>query len=318
MKNITIIWLLLLTCLLYGCDLDGPQRECDYNARLLFHYSNGGGTNRITDYVATITDYLFDEQGRLLDVSTRTGAGVLQRTLSLPPGKYTMVSWGNLADKNLVHPGVDPGTALQDMHLVKNNPHASATRCATARLPWQQNTERLHFGRTEFTVRPVGAAQQTVFMGHAYLDLFVTVAGVAGEEGEAFSLRLDGTHPVYRMEHYRQINAQGYPMYIPRPDDTQENTHLLPGVRMNSGGAMEGEFVSYRLTGSSRPVFSVWQGDRQVVRDVDLKHFFDTMLIDMDTNECQEFHIRVTVDGDNVYVQFVSLGDWIDGGSIGG
>lgn len=316
MKNITIIWLLLLTCLLYGCDLDGPQRECDYNARLLFHYSNGGGTNRITDYVATITDYLFDSQGRLLEVTTRTGAQVPQRTLSLPPGKYTMVSWGNLTDKTVVHPCVDPGTALEDMHLVKNRPHASATRCDAANVSSQQNAERLHFGRVEFTVGAMGTEQQTVFMGHAYLDLTVTVVGVAGEEGDTFSFRLDGTHPVYCMEHYRQINAQGYPMYIPRPDDAQMNTHLLSGVRMRADGTMENEFLSYRLTGQSRPVFSVWKDGVQVVRNVDLKHFFDTMLIDMDTNECQEFHIRITVDGDNIYVQFVSLGDWIDGGSI--
>lgn len=86
---------------------------------------------------------------------------------------------------------------------------------------------------------------------------------------------------------------------------------------MGSEGTLQDEFLTYRLTNRSLPVFSVWQGNVQVLRNVDLKHFFDTMLIDMDTNECQEFHIRITVEGDNVYVQFVSLGDWIDGGSIG-
>lgn len=310
MKNKTVIWLLVLTNLLTGCDLDGPMEECDYGVRLRFHYSREGSTNRIRDYVTTITDYLYDEQGQLLEATTRTDVRIPQRTLSLPPGKYTLVSWGNLAEKTFVHPSVEAGTAFGDMQLVQNHPH-------TPEQPWQRNSERLHYGRTEFTVQDFGVVDQTVFMGHAYLDLTVSVVGLKGEKGEEFTLRLDGTHPVYSMDHYRQINAQGYPMYIPRPDHEQNVPHLLSGVRMSSEGVLQDEFLSFRLTNRSQPVFSVWQGSAQVLRNVDLKHFFDTMLIDMDTNECQEFHIRITVEGDHIYVQFVSLGDWIDGGSIG-
>lgn len=311
----------MLTCFLAGCDLDGPMKECDYGARLQFHYSREGGKNRIRDYVTTITDYLYDDRGRLMDVTTRTGIRIPQRTFSLPPGQYTLVSWGNQTEKTRVYPSVEAGTPFGDMVLVKNHPY-SPTRSTSGHydasgMPWQQNADRLHYGRAEFTVGEFGITEQTVFMGHAYLDLTVTVVGIKGKKGEEFSFRLDGTHPVYGMDYYRKINAQGYPMYIPRPDDTQENVQLVPGVRMNGEGMLESSFISYRLTNATRPVFSVWQGERQVMRNVDLKHFFDTMLIEMDTNECQEFHIRITVDGDNIYVQFVNLGDWIDGGSVG-
>lgn len=328
---------MVLICFLSGCDLDGPMEECDYGARLQFHYSREGGKNRIRDYVTTITDYLYDEQGRLMDVTTRTGVRIPQRTFSLPPGKYTLISWGNQTEKTYVHPSVEPGTQFGDMLLVKNHPHPSGRHGSTggtrttaaprgntflekydaSDMPWQQNAERLHYGRADFTVGEFGVTEQTVFMGHAYLDLTVTVVGLAGKRGEEFEFRLDGTHPVYSMDHYRTINAQGYPMHIPEPDRTQNNVHLMSGVRMTGEGALENTLLSYRLTNQSRPVFSVWQGERQVMRNVDLKHFFDTMLIEMDTNECQEFHIRITVDGDNIYVQFVNLGDWIDGGSIG-
>lgn len=312
---------MVLTCFLSGCDLDGPMEECDYGARLQFHYSREGGKNRIRDYVTTITDYLYDEQGRLMDVTTRTGVRIPQRTFSLPPGKYTLISWGNHTEKTRVHPSVEPGTAFEDMLLVKDHPHPS-TRSTPGQydasaIPWQQNAERLHYGRADFVIGEFGVMDQTVFVGHAYLDLTITVVGLEGERGDEFSFRLDGTHPVYSMDHYQKINAQGYSMYIPEPDNTQNNVHLVSGVRMNSDKALENSLISYRLTNQSRPIFSVWQGDRQVMRNVDLKHFFDTMLIDMDTNECQEFHIRITVDGDNIYIQFVSLGDWIDGGSIG-
>lgn len=348
MKRYTLIWLLVLTYTLTGCDLDGPMRECDYRVRLHFHYSREGSANRIRDYVTSITDYLFDSQGRLVEVTTRSAARIPQRTLMLPPGRYTLISWGNLGDKTLVHPSPEAGTLLDDMQLVKNAPHpsarglssdasslssdasalstdasalstdASATRGFDASaLPRQLNCERLHYGRADFTVQDFGVQEQTVFMGHAYLDLTITVAGLEGRAGEEYTFRLDGTHPVYDMNHYRQINAQGFSMYIPRPAAEQDNVHLLSGVRMSRDGVLEDQFFSYRLTGTSKPKFSIWQGGRQVLRDIDLKHFFDTMLIDMDTNECQEFHLRITVQGDEAYVQFVTLGDWIEGGTIG-
>lgn len=321
MKNVTRLWILIFTCFLAGCDLDGPMEECDYGARLQFHYSREGSKNRIRDYVTTITDYLYDDQGRLMDATTRTGVHIPQRTFSLPPGRYTLISWGNLTEKTYVHPSMEPGTPFEDMLLVKNHPHLSTRsifgQYDASTMPWQQNANRLHYGRADFTIGEFGVTEQTVFVGHAYLDLTVTVVGLEGKRGDEFDFRLDGTHPVYSMGHYRKINAQGYPMYIPEPDQTQENVHLVSDVRMNSDGALESTFISYRLTNRSLPVFSVWQGEKQVVRNVDLKHFFDTMLIDMDTNECQEFHIRITVDGDNIYIQFVNLGDWIDGGSIG-
>lgn len=288
--------------MLAACDLDGPMPECDYGVRLRFHYSREGSANRLRDYVPTITDYLYNSQGSLLQVHTRTGASVLQRTLSLPAGRYTLISWGNLAERTLVSPSTEPGTPFGQMQLVRNSPG---------------NSDRLHYGRAEFTVSDFGVQQQTVFMGHAYLDLTVTVVGLQGEAGEEFTFRLDGTHPVYGMDHYKEISAQGFPMYIPRPDVEQEGTQQLTGVRMSSDGTLRNEFLAFRLTNDTRPVFSVWKGEERIIRDVDLKRFFDTMLIDMDTNECQEFDIRITVDGDNIYVQFVSLGDWIDGGTIG-
>lgn len=341
MKRYTLIWLLVLTYTLTGCDLDGPMRECDYRVRLHFHYSREGSANRIRDYVTSITDYLFDSQGRLVEVTTRSAARIPQRTLMLPPGRYTLISWGNLGEKTLVQPSPEAGTLLDEMQLVKNAPHpsasargadasalstdasslstvASATRGFDASaLPRQLNCERLHYGRADFTVQDFGVQEQTVFMGHAYLDLTITVVGLEGRAGEEFTFRLDGTHPVYDMTHYRQINAQGFPMYIPQPDREQDNVHLLSGVRMSRDGTLEDQFFSYRLTGTSKPLFSIWQGGRQVLRDIDLKHFFDTMLIEMDTNECQEFHLRITVRGDEAYVQFVTLGDWIEGGTIG-
>lgn len=318
MKSLHIIWLLLTIGLVSACDLEGPQEECDYNARLLFHYSNGGSRNMIRDYVGSITDYIYNDRGKLVDVTVRDGVRVPQRTLTLAPGKYTLVSWGNLTEKTDVHPSQQQGTALEDMHLVQNNPHlGAATRFDPENMSEQKPADRLHYGLTEINVPAFGVAQQTVFMGHAYLDLTVTVVGLEGKPGDSFTMRLDGTHPVYAQTHYRHINAQGFDMYIPEPAREQQVPHLLKSTTMSRYGELENEFIAYRLTNETKPVFSVWQGGRQVLRNVDLKKFFDTMLIEMDTNECQEFHIRITVDGDNIYVQFVTLGDWIDGGSIG-
>lgn len=306
------IWTAIIVNILLcsSCEIGAPLEDCNYNVRLSFYYSNYGGVNQLRDYVTSMTDYLYDAQGRLVSVATRTKAQVLTRTVQLPPGDYTLVSWGNLAEKTAVTPSSPEGMLCEDMGLRQDNP-------ATQDAAIQYNGERLHYARVEFNVPPSGVIRRTVYAGHAYLNLKVTVAGLSGAKGQDYTMRLDGTHPGYGFTHYNAVGTQGFTMYVPRLHREETVPHLVPGCRGNGYGEIYGEFVAARLTGETVPVFSLWQGDKQVLRNVELKTFFDTMLIDMDNNECQDFEIRITVDGDRIYVQFVTLGDWIDGGSFG-
>lgn len=306
------IWTLLVVTILLcnSCEIGAPLEDCNYNVRLSFYYSDYTATNRLRDYVASMTDYLYDAQGKLLGVLVRTRASVSVRTLQLPPGDYTLVSWGNLSDKTRVEPSSPEGAKLEEMQLRQNNPAAQDAAM-------QNNGERLHYARVDFTVPPSGMVRKTVYAGHAYLNLKVTVAGLPGARGNDYTMRLDGTHPGYAFTHYNAVGTQGFTMYVPTPHRREEVPHLVSGCRGNGYGEIYGEFVTARLTGQTVPVFSLWKDGERVLRDVELKTFFDTMLIDMDHNDCQDFEIRITVDGDRVYIQFISLGDWIDGGSFG-
>ena len=306
------LWAVIIATLLLcsSCQIGAPLEDCDYNVRLTFYYSNYAGANQLRDYVTSMTDYLYDAQGRLVSVMTRARAQVLTRTAQLPPGDYTLVSWGNLAGKTTVTPLPLQGMLWSAMGLRQAAPAMPPPAA-------QYNGERLHYARVEFSVPASGVVRRTVYAGHAYLNLKVTVAGLPGARGQDYVMRLDGTHPGYGFAHYNTVGTQGFTMYVPRLHREETVPHLVSGCRGNGYGEVSGEFVAARLTGETIPVFSLWQGDKQVLRDVDLKTFFDTMLIDMDNNECQNFEIRVTVDGSRVYIQFVTLGDWIDGGSFG-
>lgn len=302
-----IHWFLALLLLpgCTSCEIGAPLPECDYNVELTFYYNNFGKGNELKDYITTMTDYLYNEQKQLIDVATRTAEQRLQRRMNLPPGDYTLVSWGNLTHLNEVQP---------DGYLQQANPWQEKNR-ATAGT--QLNTDRLHYARATFTVPPAGILRRRLLAAHAYLNLDVTVAGIEEAAGKEFTVRLEGTSSRYHFEPYVQFIAQGLQMYVPTPMAEANVPHVVSPCCGRDNGEIAAEFIAYRLTAESQPVISVWQGTEQVMRNVALKPFFDTMLIRMDTNECQEFHIRITVRGDNIYTQFVGLGDWIDGGSFG-
>ena len=298
MSRLLHILFTLYASSLVACDIDGPVPECDYNVLIAYSYTTGSG-NEIGDYVSSATDYLFDSAGKLADIRTYGKDGVTQTRIKLSPGHYSLIRWGNLSEKSTLYPPASDSTGclLTHCQLLSNDP--------------------LHYSRTELEVPPVGIVRKKAYQTHAYLRLHITVKGIEGNSGDSYTMYLDGAPSGVYFRTDRTIHAHNDSIGIPRQNDSHPSTRRLEGCKMKKNGDIEGEFICNRLTSRSRPSFSLGLNDRAILTDVDLKHFFDTMLIDMDTNECQEFRLRITYENGKVYISFVSLGDWEEGGSFG-
>lgn len=293
----TILYIMYMLPLL-SCDIDGRLPECDYNVAISYSYTTGGG-NEIDDYVFSATDYLFDASGQLIASYERSGLDIAESRMKLQPGHYTLVRWGNRSDRSVLHP--------------TDTAECRYTNCLLA----FDNPDPLHYSKTELDVPQAGIVRKKEYQAHAYLHLYITVEGIEGTKGDPYTMCLNGTAEATAFTTACTISAHADSIRIPAVADGEIVPRTVPDCRMKANGDIEGEFIAARLTNNSRPVFSLWLGDRAVLTDVDLKHFFDTMLIDMDTNECQEFRLRITCEDGKVYISFVSLGDWEDGGNFG-
>lgn len=322
-RHITIRCLLAVWILTTGCDIDGPLEECDYNVRFTFRYTTGREMNEIGDYVNCATDYLFDSDNRLIEVKSFGKEGVGTRSFNLPEGRYTLVRWGNQSATSLLQPPVTTATdstavsdnRLSDCHLRQNNPSTGQEAGGA-----EANGDPLHYSCVRFEVPPVGIIRCNVYQAHAYLRLNVTVAGVEAPEGTLYTFELEGSHREMSFLPGTAICAHADSILFPATRETvDEVTHRVENCPMRSNGEINGEFITSRLFNTDRPVFRLTDANGQIIiGDIDLQKFFHTMQTDFDTNECQEFHLRITLGEDGqVYIQFVTLGDWIDGGSFG-
>lgn len=311
MSRLIYILYIMYAISMLSCDIDGKLPECDYNVMLSYSYTTVGGTNEINDYIFSATDYLFDADGLLAGIYERSGIDIAESRMTLPPGHYTLVRWGNRSDHSLLQPDTANHTECRfsDCLLLQHN---AVTGSRT-----QANADPLHYSRVELNVPPVGIIRKRVYQTHAYLHLYITVKGIEGDTGDNYTMRLDGTAEGTSFLTACAISAHNDSILIPSPLDNRTVPHTVDGCKMKKNGDIEGEFITARLTGNSVPLFSLWLDDQPVLTDVNLKNFFDTMLIDMDTNECQEFRLRITCEDGKVYISFISLGDWEDGGSFG-
>lgn len=135
---------MVLSVLATACSFSDEPPLCPYNARLDYWYSGGGDENELLLRVDHLTQYLYDSRGELLRVEELRGDSVLHWRADLPPGDYSVVTWGNLgtgAEASVVEEGP---TALKDMTLSAARPDVPPG--------YRPNTERLYYATKAFTV----------------------------------------------------------------------------------------------------------------------------------------------------------------------
>lgn len=299
-----------------SCAFDSELCICPYSTRLEYWYAGNSSENVLPLYVNNMQQYLFDAEGRLLDTQMLRGDSLTQWDAKLPPGNYTVVVWGNIENSDVE----TDGALTEGKHRLSELTLSAIKEGVPP--GFRGNTGRLYYGTASFTVEEGKVSGTRVYLAHAHAALSVTVRWMVDEERPP----ADGN---YRMQ-LKNIPAlynfiKGWEAELPSGD----GVFAIPAISNNTLTRHEtkavmtydeevvGEFVTFRYTGNTHQLWSLWRNDRQIVKELDLYNFFSTLPMDMDLNIKQEFDILVTIYKDKITVSFASASDWDEGGTIG-
>jgi len=319
--------------------LDLNDDECEYTVQIRYDYNreNTSETNLLTEFVHSIDEYIFDEQGILYAVNSVAPDvcdGVWRSEYSLPPGRYSLIAYGNRTGVNSVNEAVIGKTTRDEMLLTPDNPYVGLSDGT------QTHGDRLYHAYRTFTVAPTGASLIRADMTHAHFGLWFRIRWKNTSRAPA------NTEDFYTVMNDVPSQYSFMPEYIERDfvtqkhdcdNDDEYNTicqksiHHIPmvhqegceklahrsDVRMNVGKQFNGYFIAYRVRNET-PLTMSFHGNNNQIFTVDLqRQFFETYGIELDRNLRQEFAIEIIVDENGgTTVQEMDIANWDEGGSI--
>ena len=318
-----------------ACDIDDDVQVCDYNLQINYHYNqeNQATENMLLEYVSSISEYIFDGDGILFAVNRILPDecdATLRSEHTLPPGKYSLISWGNLGSTAAVNDARVGITKREDMLLTLNNPSAA--------IPgYQDNCDPIYNSYRTFRVDPVGISRVRADMVHSHLVLKVIVGWKsdppAGDSHFRMKL-LDNPSEYTFMPEFRFPNRE-LELFDPAKDQypkvTTECIHHIPLVyrdrnilstavetEMDENGEVVARFVAFRLRNITDAVVSLYTvsggAEEQIMKDISLEKYFEEKEIDLDHALKQDYIIRLGIDGNEVEVD-IELGG---GGDLNG
>ncbi len=347
-RHIDYLLLLAVVLTAVSCYKDNPREICEYKVQLRYDYNEENTTarNMLGKYVNSIDEYLFDEAGILYAVNPVQQdpcTGEWTSHYALPPGRYSVIAWGNRSDVNTVSPAPVKGVTTRDELLLDRTelPNAIAMPC-DAGTTWQ-NGDRLYYGYRTFTVAPKGISRVRVDMIHSHLVLRFRVRWThdAPAPGQyAAYLKDIGSEKAFMPEYIYPVQFQDWAIHNcdntahdPYPQVSEEVRHDIPCVHYTSNVLkhridvrqgldleMWGEFVTYRIRQASHPVLEIYDtGGNKVVhptKTIDLQRYFDDQGIDLDHTLKQDYEIDILIDGDMIYVTTFNVEEWDEGGAL--
>ncbi len=345
--KIRIYVLGLAACMaaLASCDIDDDAQVCDYNLQLNYHYNREDTSdgNLLKQYVSSITEYLFDENGILFGVNELhwDECGELVSEKTIPPGRYSVIAWGNMTGIDIVElPQISNVNDRTLMTLHPDNP-----TLAEVGAP-QANGDRLFYGYRTFVVNEQGISRVRVDMTHSHLALGfqVKVNDHTFAEDTRFVMELKEVPSLYRfmpeycagyrvtpfthdplLDPYLKI-SNDVDHYIPFVEQTANIYTHVTGGTMDSEGMIEGLFLTYRLRNTTSPVLNFYvypDSDSttplHLIEDYPLDDFFAAHYpgLDLDKTLRQEYMLMIEIDGNLITVLPGDAGE-LGGNDMGG
>ncbi|MCE8567059.1 FimB/Mfa2 family fimbrial subunit [Bacteroides hominis] len=298
---------------LASCTLEYEMRTCPYN--VLIHYVTSDGRGFATgDYpVEDFRQFVYTEDSVLVGEfpgdSCEAGVGML----TLPPGTYRLVVWGNAPGGSCRMEEINPhGSRMEDGRL-----HALSYGGKEASAEYA-NVGRLYYGTATFKVSKYGVNELTVGLMHAHARLNLTVEwkdDIPAEVRSARSpvMRLRGLHTAYHF-----CGGETWGDYtFPKQDTGVPLSAYRAAAVIESGFQVKASFVTLRLTDGSRLVLELTEQGEGLMKEIDLSRYFDVMGIGLSRNICQEFDLTVRIGKDQTLIMQTHPSGWQEGGSIG-
>jgi hypothetical protein len=313
---------------------------CDYNVEIAYLYNRENTTNEnvLGEYIGSLTEYIFDGDGILYamrEVPEDECVGGLTSQQWLPPGDYSLITWGNRTGINSVNDARVGVTHRRDMELLPDNPFAGAAAM-------QENGDRLYYTYRTFSVAEHGISHVKAFMVHSHLVLKFRIvwkrSAQAPDNTEDFYSELTELPSLYGFmpefvfngrnglhhpaEDLYESQATLRYLYIPTVYGKTQTGRILNhrrDVALNDYREVNGELVAYRLRNDTDLTINLHSESRgEIMREVNLgDEFFRANGIELDRNLRQEFSILITIDGDNIEVSSLEIADWDEGQPIG-
>lgn len=335
-KNMVVL-LNIFSCFIFltSCEIDDCTMECKYNVQINYRYTKQGTySNGIhLGYIYKISEYIFDSQDVLYTVNSLPATTSYDKKFvseqDLPAGKYTVISWANIeniSNTNEVEIGV---TTKDEMMLFLDNPYTEDG------MKKYGNTERLYYSYRTFMVPESGICKVYSDMMHAHCIMSFTVKWKSDpppNTGDFYILYKDipstysfmpdvifkdGYWDMHdtRYDEY-SVNGKSEIYHVPDVDSKKNTVIHHTNVKMNIDKRIETRIITYRLKNTSHPLLSMYSGEKQIMKEVDLERFFKFMEIEFDKNFEQEFNILVEIDEDKVTLSLMNANDWEEGGII--
>ncbi len=350
-RHIGFLLAIATTCVLpASCDIGNDPKICDYTVQLRYDYNMENTTTRnmLEYYVASVDEYIFDETGALYQYRRLQDEACVEKNVSelqLPPGRYSVVAWGNKTGVNTVSPEPEKGVTTRDELLLSRTgqPNAAA-KPADKGTTWQ-NGDRLYYGYRTFTVGAEGISRIRVDMVHSHLVLRFRVRWTHDAPAPGnYTAYLGGIGSEYAFmpEFIYPVQHQGWEVHDPDntahdpyPQSCPKVRHHIPGVhhtanlldhridiRMLGDRELWGEFITYRIRQDSHPLLSIFDASGvqilhpDAAKIIDLQRYFIDQRIDLDHTLKQEYDLDILIDGKTVYVTPLHVADWDEGGAL--
>ena len=325
---------------LQSCDIKMESDVCPYNTELTYWYNeeNSTTTNKISGYVNTITQYLFDENDVLYEISDIAKTGGINSFVYrkvLPVGKYTLISWANV-ENGCTHTQPQIGvTTRGEMELYFSKLSSSIAN-------HHDNCELLYYARRTFSVGEygIGRTRVDVLNAHCIVNVKATWTRGAPSASSNFSLRMGGIPSQYSFKtEYSSLNGTGSCCAHDFTNDNyltscQQTLHYIPTVHestncikhvvsgsFNSNSELKSSFVSYRIKDESHPMLSIYttngsysDSEIQVMKEIDLYQLFENEQVLRTTSLRQVYNVELEIDGitNEVKAFLVDVADWED------
>lgn len=309
-------WLAFICLLLASCTLEYEMPPCPYN--VLIHYQTSDGRSLAAgDYpVSDFRQFVYTEDSVLVGEfpgdSCEAGVG----TLTLPPGTYRLVVWGNAPEGSCRVGGIEPRVSLMREGRLDAVLYGEESRSGSP--PEYAGVGKLYYGAATFSVADYGVSELTVGLMHAHARLNLTVewkdeVPAMVRSARSPVMRLRGLHTAYRF-----CGGETWGDYtFPKLDPDVPLATYRAAAAIESGFQVKASFVTPRLTDESHPVLVLTEQGEGLMKEVDLSRYFSVMGIGLSRNICQEFDLTVRIGKDQTLIMQTNLSGWQEGGSIG-